>query len=215
MVYAYIRVSTGMQTVENQRHEIETRGYKVDHWIEETKSGTVDYKKRSLYDLMKKLQEGDTLICSEISRLGRSLFMIIEILNYILKKKVTLITIKENFKLDDSISSKVISFAFGLSSEIERNLISQRTKEALALRKAMGMKLGRPLGSKNKNHSLVDKRDYIINRLKEGKSNNYIKRHLHCHVNTLKDFLRILEAEGALPAGRSVLWIILVRTTIC
>lgn len=117
--------------------------------------------------------------------------MIIDVINHILQKKAFLITIKENFKLDDSINSKVITFAFGLSAEIERNLISQRTKEALALRKAQGKKLGRPFGAKSKHHSLEKHRDYILKRIKEGKSNTYIKKHLHCHMDTLRTFLKL------------------------
>ena len=99
MVYAYVRVSTGLQTVENQKHEIESRGWKVDKWVEETRSGTINYKKRNLNDILKNMKEGDTIVCSEISRLGRSLFMILDIINQILLSKVTLCTIKENFKL--------------------------------------------------------------------------------------------------------------------
>lgn len=193
MKYAYIRVSTEDQTVENQKFEITSKGHQIDKWIEETKSGTVDWKKRKLHDLIKSLKEGDVLVCSEISRLGRSLFMIIDVINHILEKKASLVTIKENFILDDSINSKVITFAFGLSAEIERNLISQRTKEALALRKAQGIKLGRPYGAKSSHHSLEKHRDYILNRIKEGKTNGYIKTHLHCHALTLKTFL---ELEG-------------------
>ena len=129
-------------------------------------------------------------MCSEISRLARSLFMCIEIMNYILvTKKAHLITVKENFVLDDSVNAKVVSFAFGLAAEVERSLISQRTKEAMARLKAQGVPIGRRLGSKNKNHCLDKHRDYILRRIKEGKSNNYIKDRLHCHINTLKIWL--------------------------
>lgn len=194
MVYAYIRVSTEKQTVENQRHEIESHGYKIDQWVEETRSGTTNYKDRVLYKgIMKKLKSGDILVCSEISRLGRSLYMVIEIMNYIISKKAKLITVKENFQLDNSINSKVVSFAFGLTAEIERNLISQRTKEALALKKAKGIKLGRPIGSHNKHHKLENYKDYIIKKKQEGKSNNYIRKHLHCHINTLKTYLALVD----------------------
>lgn len=153
MIYGYIRVSTDKQTVENQRFEIlafaKHEGFPIDHWIEETISGTKAIEKRKLGPLLASLQSGDLLICAELSRLGRSLFMILEALNLCMKKNVRVWTIKDNYRLGDDISSKVLAFAFGLSAEIERNLISQRTKEALARKKAEGIQLGRPKGHRN------------------------------------------------------------------
>ena len=135
MIYGYIRVSTDKQTVENQRFEIEAFCEKnlisIDKWIEETISGTKDYTKRALGKILKRLKKDDVIICSEISRLGRSLFMIMDILNICMSKECKVWTIKDNYRLGDDIQSKVLAFAFGLSAEIERNLISQRTKEAL------------------------------------------------------------------------------------
>ena len=151
MVYGYIRVSSDKQTVENQRFEIEQFCLKenlvIDGWIEETISGTKNYDKRELGKLLKKIQKDDIIICSELSRLGRNLFMIMEILNICMNKDCRVWTIKDNYRLGDDIQSKVLAFAFGLSAEIERNLISQRTKEALARKKAEGIILGRPKGS--------------------------------------------------------------------
>ena len=152
MIYGYIRVSTDTQTVENQRFEItrfcEAQQIKVDGWIEETISGTKNYNKRQLGGLLKKVQKDDIIICSELSRLGRNLFMIMEILNICMTKECRVWTIKDNYRLGDDIQSKVLAFAFGLSAEIERNLISQRTKEALARKRAEGVRLGRPKGRK-------------------------------------------------------------------
>ena len=154
MVYGYIRVSTDKQTVENQRFEIlnyaVSKGIFIDSWIEETISGTKSPSKRRLGLLLDKVQEGDIIICSELSRLGRSLLMIMSILNRLMEKKCIVYTIKDNYVLGDDIQSKVLAFAFGLSAEIERNLISQRTTEAFKKRKADGIILGRPRGIANK-----------------------------------------------------------------
>lgn len=153
MIYGYIRVSSDKQTVENQRFEINNFCKKekliINGWIEETISGTKSYNKRELGKLLKSVQKGDLIICAELSRLGRNLFMIMEILNICMTKECRVWTIKDNYRLGDDIQSKVLAFAFGLSAEIERNLISQRTKEALARKKADGIVLGRPKGRKS------------------------------------------------------------------
>lgn len=129
MVYGYIRVSSDKQTVENQRFEIERfceqQHLSVDGWIEETISGVKNYNERELGRLLKRVGKGDTIICSELSRLGRSLYMIMEILGYCMSHECRVWTIKEGYRLGDDIQSKVLAFAFGLSAEIERNLISQ------------------------------------------------------------------------------------------
>lgn len=153
MIYGYIRVSTDKQTVENQRFEIQNfckrENLSIDGWIEETISGTKNYNKRALGHLLAKVQKDDMIICAELSRLGRNLFMIMEILNICMTKECKVWTIKDNYRLGEDIQSKVLAFAFGLSAEIERNLISQRTKEALAKRKAEGVILGIPKGRKS------------------------------------------------------------------
>ena len=152
MIYGYIRVSSDKQTVENQRFEInrfcERNNFKIDGWIEETISGTKAYNKRELGKLLNRIEKDDLIIRAELSRLGRNLFMIMEILNICMTKECRVWTIKDNYRLGDDIQSKVLAFAFGLSAEIERNLISQRTKEALARKKAEGITLGRPKGRK-------------------------------------------------------------------
>lgn len=150
MTYGYIRVSTDRQTVENQRFEIlefaRRNSVRVDSWIEETASGTVKPENRELGKLISAVKKDDLIICSELSRLGRSLFMIMSILNKLMERGVRVWTIKDNYRLGDDIQSKVLAFAFGLSAEIERNLISQRTTEALKRKKSLGMKMGRPKG---------------------------------------------------------------------
>ena len=172
MIYGYIRVSSDRQTVENQRFEInkfcEYNKLVIDGWIEETISGTKAYNKRELGKLLKRVQKDDLIICAELSRLGRNLFMIMEILNICMTKECRVWTIKDNYRLGDDIQSKVLAFAFGLSAEIERNLISQRTKEALARKKAEGVILGRPKGRRvlPRNTSYTEKKHLFENCLK-------------------------------------------------
>ena len=136
MVYGYIRVSTDKQTVDNQRFEIERFCSKneitIDQWIEETISGTKLPGKRLLGSLLDEAKTGDLIVCSELSRLGRNMFMIMSVLNHLMINGVRIWTIKDNYRLGDSIQAKILAFAFGLAAEIERDLISQRTKEALA-----------------------------------------------------------------------------------
>lgn len=196
MIYGYIRVSSDKQTVENQRFEINNfcnrNNLKIDGWIEETISGTKNYDKRALGQLLKKVQKDDTIICSELSRLGRSLFMIMEILSLCMKKECKVWTIKDNYRLGDDIQSKVLAFAFGLSAEIERNLISQRTKEALARKKAEGVVLGRPKGRKSSpdKYKLSGKEILIEELQKQSVSQRKIAKICKVDRNTLSRFLK-------------------------
>lgn len=193
MVYGYIRVSTNKQTVENQRFEIEKYTERtnliIDEWIEETISGTISPKKRNLGKLISKTKKGDIIICSEISRLGRSMFMIMSILNTLMENEVLVYTVKEGYKLGQDLQSKVLAFAFSISAEIERTLISERTTEALKRKKAEGVKLGRPLGKRNESYKLNDYKDQIIQWMDEGKSKTYIFKALNVSSQTLYTFL--------------------------
>ncbi len=195
MTYGYIRVSTDKQTVENQRYEInefcKRQNLQVDGWIEETISGTKNYDKRKLGVLLKEVQKGDLIICAELSRLGRTLFMIMEILNICMKKECKVWTIKDNYRLGDDIQSKVLAFAFGLSAEIERNLISQRTKEALKAKRAEGIIFGRPKGKKTspQKHKLYGKKEIINEFLALGFSQAKIAKIFNVNRNTLARFL--------------------------
>ena len=195
MIYGYIRVSSDKQTVENQRFEIDNfcKRHKIviNNWIEETISGTKNYNKRQLGLLLKRVNKDDIIICSELSRLGRNLFMIMEILNICMNKECRVWTIKDNYRLGDDIQSKVLAFAFGLSAEIERNLISQRTKEALARKKAEGVVLGRPKGKKTapEKHKLFSKKTLIKELLKEKISKRKIAKICKVDRNTLTRFI--------------------------
>lgn len=194
MIYGYIRVSSDKQTVENQRFEItefcRVNNLIIDGWIEETISGTKAYSKRRLGKLLKQIQKDDTIICSELSRLGRSLFMIMEILSICMKNECRVWTIKDGYRLGEDIQSKVLAFAFGLSAEIERNLISQRTKEALSRLKAEGKQLGRPSGKRSdRQHYKLHSKEKLIRQMRrEGHSFYRISKTLGVNPNTVKRY---------------------------
>ena len=194
MIYGYIRVSTDKQTVENQRYEI-NQFYQnsvcvVDKWIEETISGAKNLQDRKLGKLLKKMKKGDVLICSELSRLGRNLLMIMGILNECMNRDIEVWTIKDNYRLGSDINSKVLAFAFGLSAEIERNLISQRTKEALARKKAEGVILGRPKGRKSSKTKLTGQEKKIQELIDKKVSYSAIGRILGVHRLTVSSFAK-------------------------
>lgn len=202
MRYGYIRVSSDKQTVENQRFEINAfcarEGCEIDGWIEETVSGTQMYTKRRLGKLLRQVKEGDIIICSELSRLGRNLYMIMEILSLCMHRGCRVWTIKDGYRLGDDIQSKVLAFAFGLSAEIERNLISRRTKEALARVKAEGKPLGRPKGSKSrrKAYKLYRYDAYIRRCVQKGLSVLLIAQNIHCSRTTLKRYINTFINPG-------------------
>jgi len=194
MIYGYIRVSTDKQTVANQRFEIEkfcsANNIVIERWIEETISGTKTPEKRLLGSLLAGVKKDDLIICSELSRLGRSLFMIMSILNQLMLNGVRIWTIKDNYRLGDNIQSKVLAFAFGLSAEIERDLVSQRTKEALARKKAQGMILGRPNGKKSTRVKLSGHEKEIQKLLDEHTSKSAIGRMFGVNRMTVDAFLK-------------------------
>ena len=194
MIYGYIRVSSDKQTVENQRFEINNFCTKQDivvhKWIEETISGTKNVDERKLGKLLKKMKKEDILICSELSRLGRSLLMIMGVLNECMNRDIKVWTIKDNYRLGNDINSKVLAFAFGLSAEIERNLISQRTKEALARKKAEGVILGRPIGSKSATTKLTGQEKKLKDLLDKRVSYSAIGRILGVHRLTVTSFVK-------------------------
>lgn len=166
MVVGYIRVSTEKQHLENQVDEIERyasqNGLSVDQWVSEIVSGKKNVTGRKLGRLITRMNKDDTLIVSEISRLSRTLTDIMTIMGKSLEKGINIHTVKEQYRFDNSINSKILCFAFGLVAEIERNLISLRTKEALALRKAEGKTLGRQKGYTPKMSLLIGKKNEII-----------------------------------------------------
>ena len=199
MIYAYIRVSTELQSYESQKFEIDNwsrkKGWVVDRWIEETVSGSTKVEKRVLGKLLRRMNRGDILICTELSRLGRNMMMVMSILNTCSQNGIYIYSIKDGFELSDSLNSKIIAFAFSLAAEIERNLSSQRTREALAAKKAAGVKLGRPVG-KSKDWYRFQQQYKLVQKLKtDGNSLGSIAKKLKIHRNTLSRYLKDMELE--------------------
>jgi putative DNA-invertase from lambdoid prophage Rac len=194
MIYAYLRVSTEKQSVENQRYELlrfaDEKKLSIDKWIEETISSTKKLETRKLGTLLADLQSGDVLLVSELSRLGRSLMEIMSILHTLMEREVAVLTAKEHYELGNTISAKVLAFAFGISAEIERSLISARTKEGLARRKAEGKRLGRPAGSRSKTSKLTGHEADIDRLLTAGVSHAAIARVIGVNRHTIAGYVK-------------------------
>ena len=194
-VYGYLRVSTDKQDCENQKIGVEdlarARGLPIENWIiDDGVSGIKEPEKRKLGKLLKRIKSGDVIICSELSRLGRRLFMVISILEHCMKIGAKVLTVKDGYELGDNVQSKILAFAFGLVAELEREMISKRTKEALQRRKMNGQAIGRQKGAKNKRHVLDGKEDKIIALLNAGVSKTKIAKNLKISSGTLYDFIK-------------------------
>ena len=199
MIYGYIRVSTEHQNTSNQKFEINkfatSHNIQIDQWVEETISSRKPLNKRKLGTLLKELKEGDILISTEISRLGRSLLEVMGILQHCLAQNCQIWTLKEHYKLGSDIASKVLAFAFGLSAEIERQLISERTKMSLDKLKSQGKHLGRPFGAKSKSLKLSKNTKKVKDLMAKGLPKAQIARLLGVDKLTLYRFLKKLESE--------------------
>lgn len=193
MIYGYIRVSTDKQTTENQVFEIEQfcikNNIKVDKWIEETISATKELNKRKLGKLLKQIKNKDIIITAELSRLGRNLLQVMSILHHCMNTGCQVWTIKDNYRLGKDVTSKILAFTFGLVAELERDLISQRTTEALKRLKNEGKVLGRPKGKKNQKHKLDGKVFQIKELLEKRVSKNKIAKILKVDIKTLNKFI--------------------------
>lgn len=197
MVYGYLRVSSDKQDYNNQKVGVDDlarrNGWTIDKYIlDDGVSGTIAVKKRNLgKQLLPNLKENDIIICSELSRLGRKLLMVMTLLQYIMEKKATVYTVKDNFVLGDNIQAMVLAFAFGLAAQIERDMISQRTKEALARLKAEGKHIGRKEGKRNNklNAKCTAKHRYIVRKLDEGVSIPNIAKTIKVARGTLYRYL--------------------------
>ncbi len=194
MILAYIRVSSDKQSVENQKFEIlkfaDKKKLRINEWVEETISGTKRVGERKLGALLQRTKKGDILIVSELSRLGRNLMEVMSILHDCMERDTKVLTIKEGYELGNNINSKVLAFAFSLSAEIERDLISQRTKEALARKKSEGKRLGRPKGSLSKETKLTGKEEMIQDLLRKKVSVSAIGKIFGVHRLTVNQFIK-------------------------
>ena len=199
-VYGYLRVSTDKQDCDNQKIGVEVLAEKlnlpIENWIvDDGVSGTKEPEKRKLGKLLRKIKSGDVIICSELSRLGRKLFMVMSILEHCMKVGAKVLTVKDGYELGDNVQSKVLAFAFGLVAELERDMISKRTKEALARRKAQGKRLGRPIGSLNRHHILDGKRIKIHEELSNGATVAEITKKYNVGKSTVYRLLSQAEAR--------------------
>ena len=198
-IIGYIRVSSSKQTLEHQKYELErfarVNRLNVDKWIEEKISSRKSLRMRKLGKLLDELESGDVLISCEISRLGRSLLEVMHILETCLNKDCQVWTIKENYRLGNDIQSKVLAFAFGLAAEIERKLISDRTKSSLANLKASGKKLGRPVGAQSQIFKLSRNEKRIIRLLEQGMSKAKIAKILNVNRTTLSRYINKIKED--------------------
>lgn len=205
-IYGYIRVSTDKQDTANQRFQIKnfakTNNLVIDEWVEETISSRIELKRRMISGLLEKMCKDDLLIACELSRLGRNLMQIMGMLSLCMDKESKIWTIKDNYRLGNTIESKVLAFAFGLSAEIERDLISARTKEALARRRSEGVQLGRPVGKKSDVSKLTPHHDEIKKLLDSGISFSGIGRIVKANRLTVSTYVYKHDLIGKKKDGR-------------
>lgn len=196
MIYGYLRVSSDEQDVNSQKQGVvefaKQKGWEIEKYItDEGVSGGKDPDKRNLGPLLKLLQKDDVIICSEISRLGRDLYMVMDILHHAMNVGCVIYTVKDKFVLGDDIQSKVLAFAFGLSAEIERQMIRQRTKEGLKLKVKQGILLGRPIGTKSIESptDLSDRKEEVIQQFNWGVPERRLAQNFGCDRNTITRWL--------------------------
>lgn len=213
MIYGYLRVSTDKQDIETQKQGVDDlaskNGWTIDEYIsDEGVSGGKDPDKRNLGPLLKKLHEGDIVIASEISRLGRDLYMVMDILHLCMTRGCKVYTVKDHFVLGDDISSKVLAFAFGLSAEVERQMIRQRTKEGLRLRMKLGVLVGRPVGRCADSKKYGQWRDKVAQMVEWQMTPRQIAEVVGCDRGTASALVALWKLKGwkysakARPTGR-------------
>lgn len=197
-VYAYLRVSTDAQDVDNQRRGVAEycagRGW-LPGYFEDTASGRTPWRERALGQLLDRMQRGDVLVCSEVSRLARSTLQVLEVCKFAAERGLCVHIVKSGQIIDDSMASKVLTTMLALAGEIERDMISARTKESLARLKAEGVKLGRPAGPARV--LMLDAKSAQIDSLRAFKIPlRQIARALQCSPQTLYDWIKVRRPDG-------------------
>jgi DNA invertase Pin-like site-specific DNA recombinase len=209
--WGYLRVSTDRQDLVGQKYEVleycQTHKLQIDEFVEVTASTRRSSEDRRIGELFGKLAKGDTLVVSELSRLGRSLGEVVAIVDEIVHRRIRLVCIKQNWVVDAAlngevdITTKILQAVFALLAELERDLISKRTRQALAAKRAQGVKLGRKQGSKNKTVKLDERRKEILSLLQDHASKSFIARKLRVSRSTLSDYMRSRSLE--IGSGRA------------
>jgi len=193
MNYAYLRVSTDNQDAENQKLGIieyaAARNIQIDEFVEDVVSGTKDWQKRALGNIIESAKTGDVLIFAEVSRIARSTLQCLQVLQVAADKKMTVHVAKQQMIFDNSLNSKIIATTLSLASEIERTFISMRTKEALKKAKANGKVLGRPKGKLSTNATLAANHDQIVSLLKDKVSVSAIGRMMKVDRKTVSRYI--------------------------
>lgn len=198
----YIRVSTLLQNSESQRLAIleycNKHSLKIDEWIEIAASSRKSKKDRRIDELLKRLKSKDTLVVSELSRLGRSVGEISEIVDHLIKENINFISIKESILLSGKkdIHAKVMITMFSLFADIERDLLSERTKEGIAAARAMGAKLGRPIGTTGKS-KLDGNESEIKSYLSKGVNIANIAKIYECNWYTIRNFIKSRKLDNS------------------
>ncbi len=192
-IFIYVRVSTNVQDTQNQLHGIrdycQERGIVPDTVVEDTASGSIDWRSRKIGELLSGADKGDVLLVAEVSRLARSTLQVLEILKFSSERQVSVVIVKNGLTFDNSMQSRITATILGLAAEIERDFISMRTREALAKRKASGKQLGRPQGALAKHYKLDEKRPEIERYQKLGINQTAIAKLVGVSRPTLRTWL--------------------------
>lgn len=201
MIYAYYRVSTELQNYESQKVGVidfaNRMNWKIDkEYIDEGVSGTILAKERKLGILLNILKKDDVLITSELSRLGRSTSDVINTCQLLVKKGVNCYLVKQGMSIDNTPMGKMMIAILSAFAEMERDLISQRTIEGLKRRKADGVQLGRPVGSKNRKTKMSNQYDNVLKMLQSGMLRNQIAKELHVSFFTVNKYIKSTDLQN-------------------
>lgn len=201
MIYAYYRVSTELQNYESQKVGVidfaNRMNWKIDkEYIDEGVSGTILAKERKLGALFNILNKDDVLITSELSRLGRSTSDVINTCQLLVKKGVNCYLVKQGMSIDNTPMGKMMIAILSAFAEMERDLISQRTIEGLKRRKADGVQLGRPVGSKNRKTKMSNQYDNVLKMLQSGMLRNQIAKELHVSFFTVNKYIKSTDLQN-------------------